>query len=153
MKRFTILLCTLFFASICYAQSTCGVCGGTGAVSCPNCGGRGYVTQTVYNPYFGYQNTTVTCPNCWGYRQVVCYNCGGRGQIPSQYNPSFGAGENSDGYIKDGTIELTRVVSKTTDTFVKYTKGSGIYVKSSGRFICVNSSKQVKINNIDYYGI
>ena len=86
MKRFTILFCTLFLAAICHAQSTCSRCGGSGGITCFTCGGRGYIVQTVFNPYGGYQNVTVQCPACLGYKQVVCPNCSGTGQA---YNPSF----------------------------------------------------------------
>lgn len=133
-----ILIISLFFVgytSLSNAQQyivvnqACAYCGGYGVVAspygpmyCPNCGGTGVVQVTVPNP---------------NYNQ------------PSNNRPSFKS-ENSDGYIRQGEIYLTRVVSKQKDKFILYTKGTNSYVKHNSNYIKL-SGKTVKINKIEYY--
>jgi hypothetical protein len=70
--------------------------------------------------------------------------------LDDAYNVSFGSTEGSDGFIKDGKIELERTVSGSTDTFEHYTKDGHDYVKVGGTYIRVDSGKYVNINNICY---
>lgn len=70
--------------------------------------------------------------------------------LDDAYNVSFGSNEGSDGFIKDGKIELERTVGGSTDTFEHYTKDGHDYVKVGGTYIRVDSGKYVNINNVCY---
>lgn len=70
--------------------------------------------------------------------------------LDEAYNVSFGSTEGSDGFIKDGKIELERTVGGSTDTFEHYTKDGHDYVKVGGTYIRVDSGKYVNINNVCY---
>ena len=67
-------------------------------------------------------------------------------------NPSF-RGENSDGYIPDGDIVLTSVVSEYKKKFKKYTRRGSTYVKYGNNYIKVSGVRYVVIDNIKYWGI
>ena len=65
----------------------CAHCGGTGAESpsdfmtCPTCGGRGYVT-TTQRTIFGNMQSKITCSDCHGTGKKIshaCHLCGGSG--------------------------------------------------------------------------
>lgn len=67
------------------------------------------------------------------------------------YNISFGASENTDGYIPDGTISLERTVSGYSDTFPHYTKDGHDYVKlGSGNYVRIDQGKTVNLRGIKY---
>ena len=68
--------------------------------------------------------------------------------LEDQYNVSFNANENSDGFIRQGSISLERTVSGSTDSFAHYTKDGHDYVKVGSSYIQVDSGKTVTINNI-----
>ena len=74
----------------------------------------------------------------------------GYANIEEQYNVSFGANENADGYIPDGNITLERTISGSTDSFPHYTKDGHDFVKVGGRYIQVDGGNTVTINNIKY---
>jgi len=66
-------------------QEVCGTCGGTGTastgeVTCPQCQGRGTVTQMA-----GAMRFNITCPRCGGSGKLrnVCPTCHGDGRVPS----------------------------------------------------------------------
>ena len=74
-------------------RETCGTCGGSGAKkgthpeNCPRCGGRGKVTITQSNPFFGQMQTVTSCPDCGGTGKVVkekCPDCRGTGYIQTR---------------------------------------------------------------------
>ncbi len=99
---------------------------------CPKCMGYGLLTS-LYGP--------MPCPGCCGYGviQVTVLN--------PNYNVSF-RGDNSDGYIHKGTIQLKRVASGTYDTFdyyvkrgIGYAKYRGVYYSLSGRYVTINNVK------------
>ena len=69
----------------------CAACGGTGGdggakpKQCPQCQGRGEVTQ-VQRSFLGDIRTTQACPGCQGYGTVitdVCRDCAGEGRVRS----------------------------------------------------------------------
>ena len=69
-------------------DEACEHCGGTGAkpgtkpTTCPECTGRGQVTQ-VRNTAFGRIQNVTTCPKCGGKGKIVsdpCPKCSGRGK-------------------------------------------------------------------------
>src|SRR2546423_5027410 len=66
-------------------QETCGQCGGLGymqtAANCPECGGKGQVTQSG-----GRMKFNVTCPRCGGSgkQRTVCNVCRGEGVVARQ---------------------------------------------------------------------
>ena len=70
--------------------------------------------------------------------------------LNDQYNVSFGANENADGFIPDGKISLERTISGSTDSFPHYTKDGHDYVKVGSSYIRVDSGQTVTINNITY---
>lgn len=70
--------------------------------------------------------------------------------IEDQYNVSFGADENADGFIPDGKISLERTISGSTDSFPHYTKDGHDYVKVGSSYIRVDRGQTVTINNIKY---
>ncbi len=58
-----------------------GAKGGTAPVTCPKCGGRGQVVQTMRTPLGVMQNVS-TCPDCNGTGKIIkekCPDCGGTG--------------------------------------------------------------------------
>ena len=68
---------------------TCTECHGSGAAAgsspktCPDCGGRGYVTVAQRSP-FGTIQTQKTCPKCSGKGKVIdnpCTKCHGQGRV------------------------------------------------------------------------
>ena len=72
---------------------TCGRCNGNGAEpgtkidTCPTCGGRGQVQQTVNTP-FGQMSQVGTCPSCRGKGKTIntpCKDCHGRGRVTKQH--------------------------------------------------------------------
>ena len=70
---------------------TCDHCHGSGSENgetetCPRCGGRGQVIQTV-NSFFGQMQTTSTCPNCGGTGKIIknkCSHCNGEGIVKGE---------------------------------------------------------------------
>jgi molecular chaperone DnaJ len=84
-------------------QSTCKVCGGTGAnpgtspITCPRCGGRGIDAQSQ-----GLFSISQPCPRCGGSGQIIedpCRACGGSGltEQRKRYRVNVPAG------VRDGT--------------------------------------------------
>ena len=74
-------------------KENCGSCGGSGAKSgtspeiCPKCGGRGKVTVTQSNAFFGQMQTVTTCPECQGRGKIIkekCPACRGTGYIQTK---------------------------------------------------------------------
>ncbi|MCL2653338.1 MAG: molecular chaperone DnaJ [Propionibacteriaceae bacterium] len=62
-----------------------GGAGGTKPEACPQCQGRGEVTQ-VQRSFLGDIRTTQACPNCQGYGTVIpdpCRECAGEGRVRS----------------------------------------------------------------------
>ncbi len=66
-------------------QEVCGTCGGSGtaasgAVTCPQCQGKGTVTQMA-----GAMRFNMSCPRCGGSGKLrnVCPNCHGDGRLPA----------------------------------------------------------------------
>lgn len=57
---------------------------------------------------------------------------------------------NSDGYIPDGTIKLTRTVSDIVDTFKHYRKNGHDYVLYYGNYIRVDGYGTVSIGGVSY---
>ena len=87
MKRLSCIIIVCFISIVCFAQTKCSNCDGTGGVVCGYCRGNGVIVSTVWNPYVGsYQNVQTVCGACQGYRKVVCASCAGKGWIQS---PSF----------------------------------------------------------------
>lgn len=80
----------------------------------------------------------------------LCYTPEAFAGLEDQYNVSFNANENSDGFIRQGSISLERTVSGSTDSFAHYTKDGHDYVKVGSSYIQVDSGKTVTINNISY---
>lgn len=66
------------------------------------------------------------------------------------YNVTFGASENSDGYISQGNISLERTVSGTSDSFDHYTKNGHEYVKVGNNYIRIDKGNTVTIKGIKY---
>ena len=130
MKRtvFAIVFALVGF-SFAYSQ-------GYSQVVCPNCHGHG----GGYVYFYGYPQWTV-CPVCKGAGFVF---------VPSQSNVSFGGGQNSDGYIHQGRITLYRVGSGRGDTFELYTKRNVRFVRYGGRYINIDQTQTVTIDNIKY---
>lgn len=70
---------------------TCDHCHGSGSENgetetCPRCGGRGQVIQTV-NSFFGQMQTTSVCPNCGGTGKIIknkCSHCNGEGIVKGE---------------------------------------------------------------------
>ena len=61
----------------------CNGKGGHGEKTCPECGGRGVILDTVQS-LFGLMQTQKTCPNCHGTGSIfkeVCNNCRGNGVV------------------------------------------------------------------------
>lgn len=139
MKRFLLIFCLGLILALSTSASP------QTPVRCNNCGGSGGVVMG-YN-YYG-QPVFGPCPICGGTGAVMVYPQ----PSPNSNNVVF-KGDNSDGWIKDGSVTLTRVESKSTDTFDLYKKGSKRAVKSRGSYIEINSGKFVKINGIFYYAI
>ncbi len=68
-------------------QTTCGFCSGSGHVTCPGCGGKGYHGRLDGNMEFEMS----PCAVCAGRKQIPCNVCHGRGEInlpdpPSGFN-------------------------------------------------------------------
>lgn len=63
---------------------------------------------------------------------------------------SLPSNANSDGYIPDGTIKLTRTISDITDTFKHYRKDGHDFVLYYGNYIRVDGSGTVSIGGISY---
>jgi molecular chaperone DnaJ len=70
----------------------CASCGGSGAaevavpVSCPNCHGRGEITQ-VQRSFIGDIRTSTPCPQCRGFGTIIekpCPDCYGEGRVRAQ---------------------------------------------------------------------
>jgi len=70
-------------------MENCTVCRGTGAkpgtnpITCPECGGRGFVSQGSKRG-FGMFNVTSQCKNCGGTGRIIttpCVNCAGKGML------------------------------------------------------------------------
>ena len=67
------------------------------------------------------------------------------------YNVSFGASENSDGYIPDGTISLERTISGDSDSFPHYTKDGHDYVKlGPGNYVRIDQGNTVNLRGVKY---
>ncbi len=88
--------------------ATCPDCGGSGAKkgtspqTCPQCQGRGQVTQQQRTP-FGVMQTQTACPRCQGRGRVItdpCPTCGSQGRVrqPEQVGINIPAG------IDDGQV-------------------------------------------------
>jgi hypothetical protein len=58
-------------------MAMCGFCSGTGHVTCPGCGGRGYKGRLTMNGEYDQS----PCAVCAGRRHINCQVCHGRGQI------------------------------------------------------------------------
>lgn len=63
---------------------------------------------------------------------------------------SLPSNANSDGYIPDGSISLTRTISDTTDTFKHYKKDGHDFVLYYGNYIRVDGSGTVTIGGVKY---
>jgi len=94
-------------------RTTCGRCGGTGSITCPNCHGQcgpmpcpicngagcqtcNYTGQLVRNcPTCG-NRKTIPCPDCGGkgYISSTCSQCGGKGQVWKPCDKCGGRGHN-----------------------------------------------------------
>lgn len=109
-------------------------------------GGGFYLGPTTSAKWYWTEGDTMTITYADG-REVywVCPQT----EIRSSPNPSFG-GKNSDGFIPDGTVTLRRTISGHIDTFKCYRKGGGLYINIYGRYIRVDGSGTVTINNIKY---
>ena len=108
-----------------------------------------------------------TCTQCRGYGAIAtmygpipCNNCNGQGMVSVKRKINRGSnipfkGDASDGYIyQGGNISLTRVQSKTKDSFPHYKKGGYHYVKYGGSYIKVSGvGKFVWIGNIHYFSL
>lgn len=57
---------------------------------------------------------------------------------------------NSDGYIPNGTQELTSTIAETTKTFKLYSKGGHDYVLYNGSYYRIDGSGTVIIGGIKY---
>lgn len=67
------------------------------------------------------------------------------------YNIAFGASENSDGYIPDGTISLERTISGGSDSFPHYTKDGHDYVKlGPGNYVRIDQGNTVNLRGVKY---
>lgn len=67
------------------------------------------------------------------------------------YNISFGASENSDGYIPEGTISLERTISGGSDTFPHYTQDGHDYVKlGPGKYERIDQGITVNLKGVKY---
>ena len=84
---------------------------------------------------------TITYPN--GYTQT--WTC-----PTTDYKGPIFRGENSDGYIPKGTINLRRTISGIYDRFDLYNKGGVNYVKYGGYYYNISGPGTVTINNIKY---
>lgn len=60
------------------------------------------------------------------------------------------SGANSDGYIPDGSISLTRTITDKIDTFKHYIKDEHDYVLYNGKYYRVDGYGTVTINGIKY---
>lgn len=58
-------------------MTMCGMCSGSGKVTCPGCGGKGNKTRMTING----EVETLPCLVCGGSRRVRCDLCQGTGQI------------------------------------------------------------------------
>ena len=61
---------------------------GTSAETCPTCGGRGQVQQTVSTP-FGQMAQITVCPTCHGKGKVIkttCRECRGQGRVRRKHS-------------------------------------------------------------------
>ncbi len=74
-------------------KENCSSCSGTGAKqgtspeTCSKCGGRGKVTVTQNNPFFGQMQTVTVCPDCGGKGTIIkekCPDCRGTGYIQTK---------------------------------------------------------------------
>ncbi|MDL5361611.1 molecular chaperone DnaJ [Halalkalicoccus sp. NIPERK01] len=85
----------------------CDGAGGTNPQTCPECNGRGQVTQVQQTP-FGRMQQTQACPNCRGDGQVYeesCKDCRGEGQVTRETTLSVEIPEG----IRDGqTLRMER---------------------------------------------
>lgn len=63
---------------------------------------------------------------------------------------SLPSNANSDGYIPDGSISLTRTISDITDTFKHYRKDGHDFVLYYGNYIRVDGSGTVTIGGVKY---
>ena len=95
-------------------KDTCSTCGGNGAkpgttpVSCERCKGRGKITMTQNNPFFGQMQSVVTCPDCNGSGKIVkekCPDCRGTGYIQTtkRFEVNIPAGIESGQIIRMGS--------------------------------------------------
>lgn len=57
---------------------------------------------------------------------------------------------NSDGYIPNGTQELTSTIAETTKTFKLYSKGGHDYVLYNGSYYRIDGSGTVTIGGVKY---
>lgn len=72
------------------------------------------------------------------------------GMISFKGHDTLPPNANKDGYTPDGTVELERTVSGSTDKFKLYTKDGHDYVLCNGNYIRVDGAGTVYINNIKY---
>lgn len=110
--------------------------------------GHGFILGPT-TPWRWYWKTgdriTVTYPN----GQSVYWQCPATDRVYNSYSPSF-RGANSDGYIYQGTISLTRIVSGNTELFYHFKKGGVDYVATSKDGPFHRLARRMTINNIDY---
>ena len=70
------------YSEECSSCSGSGAKAGTSPVTCTKCNGRGKVTVTQSNPFFGQMQTVTTCPDCAGKGTIIkdkCPDCRGTG--------------------------------------------------------------------------
>lgn len=71
-------------------------------------------------------------------------------QVGNNTNNISFKGNNSDGYIHNGTIQLRRTISGKYDTFDFYNKRGVPYVRYGNTYYNISGSGTVTINNIKY---
>lgn len=138
-------------APICVsAQQQCSNCGGMGATRCPYCSGYGYVTATVWDPYYGiYQQVAQPCGYCSGYGAVRCGGCSGSGYAKSS---TFKSKQDP---IK--TRETVRIICSTGadkgiySVYIGSLGAKYVYFAGGYRRINGNGSNSFSCNGNTYY--
>ncbi|MDR1513164.1 MAG: molecular chaperone DnaJ [Propionibacteriaceae bacterium] len=73
-------------AVVCTTCAGAGAADGSAPVSCPNCHGRGEITQ-VQRSFIGDIRTSTPCPQCRGFGTIIehpCADCYGEGRVRAQ---------------------------------------------------------------------